>query len=535
MDQNNLGQQSVPQPTPQPASQSEQKSEQKAPKKKKFDLKSLSKLDAKALFGKKDEPELVTGTATKFEISLVPKVKAEMIKSLKMRNLVLFICIIIVAVMGGITAILGSVVTGQNVTMGTQDKKIEAMSTKINSFEGLDEYLTIQDQLGNIAAIQDNRKILSRVFSFLNVLLPSGPDKITISELNVDLSENTLSFAGQADAGVEPFIDYRVLESFKKSVMLVKYDYGRYVDAEDNEIPTRCIVESGQNGGTLMEGNSIYAYWLMGKSGCEAAATEREKELAALATEIETAESEAAEGTGEKMSASEILERTKEIYEDYKDSVQRNWYDEWLEANALTRYTDDNLSESERQSIVNSYNAWLGSLSEEERWVVNQEIEQGVDYRDVKIMKIWRTPQFSEWYKKDYMDLSGGISGVPHFVSECINYSGTELDETIRWTSNNECMLMDSDITISNSSNGRDASNNLVLRFEAAVTLNEEPLKFANKHVMAIGPNGQNVTDSYVQIEGMFGERAEDCQSNDVVCVANSTNATGEGGNNGEE
>ncbi len=506
-----------------------------APAKKKLDLKKLKNLDIKTLFGKGKEVELVSGTASTFEINLVPSVKAEMIKSLKMRNLVLFICIIIVAVSVGIVAIVGSVVTGQNITMNDQDNKIEMMSGKLSGFEGLGEYLTIQDQLGNITSIQNNRKILSRVFSFLNVLLPSDPDRITISEMNVDLSENIISFSGQADAGVEPFIDYRVLESFKKSVALVKYDYGRYVDAEDNEIPTRCVVESGSDGKTLVEGNSIYAYWMMGKSGCETAVTEREKALVELATEIEDAAAAAAEDAGEAMSEDEILERTKEIYNEYADAIVPNWYDEWLSANDLTRYSEKELNSNDRQSILDSYNEWRNSLSDEERWVVDQELSQGVDYRDVKFMKIYRTPQFSDWYKKEYMDLSGGITGVPHFASQCITYSGMELEDSIRWTSNNECMLMDGDVNISNSSNGRDASNNLVLRFEASLTLNEDPLKFENKHVMAIGPNGQNVTDSYVQIEGMFGEKAEDCQSSDVVCVSNTENITGGGSKDAEE
>ena len=203
--------------------------------------------DVKTLFAK-DNEEYVSGTAATFEVSLVPEVKVEAIRAIKRRNLTLFICIVIVAVFGGLAGVLGSVVTGQNLTMSNQDARIEAMSDKINSFDGLEEYLTIQDQLGNISTIQENRKVLSRIFSFLNVMLPNGPDTITISELNVNLRENTISFTGQADAGVEPFIDYRVLEAFKKSVAMVKYDYGRYVDAEGEEIPTRCMVESNSSG-----------------------------------------------------------------------------------------------------------------------------------------------------------------------------------------------------------------------------------------------------------------------------------------------
>ena len=59
-----------------------------------------------------------------------------------------------------------------------------------------------------------------------------------------------------------------------------------------------------------------------------------------------------------------------------------------------------------------------------------------------------------------------------------------------------------------------------MLRFSATVTLDEAVFKFTNKHVMAISPTGQNVTDSYVQIQGMFAERAADCSDSDVVCTS---------------
>ena len=92
----------------------------------------------------------------------------------------------------------------------------------------------------------------------------------------------------------------------------------------------------------------------------------------------------------------------------------------------------------------------------------------------------------------------------------------------------NESSLVDGDMYITSSSNGRDSNGNLVLRFEASFTLNKEPMNFNNKHMMAIAPGGKNVTDSYVQIEGMFGKAAEDCQSSDVVCTNNTQNVNGE-------
>ena len=66
---------------------------------------------------KKEEPQLVTTVGTTYEINLVPAVKAQMIKALKMRNLVLFICIIVSAASVGAVLILFGIKSGQDIAM----------------------------------------------------------------------------------------------------------------------------------------------------------------------------------------------------------------------------------------------------------------------------------------------------------------------------------------------------------------------------------------------------------------------------------
>ena len=45
--------------------------------------------------------------------------------------------------------------------------------------------------------------------------------------------------------------------------------------------------------------------------------------------------------------------------------------------------------------------------------------------------------------------------------------------------------------------------------------------------MMALGPMGQNVTDSYVQIGGMFTQAARECAEGDTECLTNANNAGG--------
>ena len=46
--------------------------------------------------------------------------------------------------------------------------------------------------------------------------------------------------------------------------------------------------------------------------------------------------------------------------------------------------------------------------------------------------------------------------------------------------------------------------------------------------MMAIGPVGQNVTDSYVQIGGMFTQPATECAEGDRECMSNTSNSSGD-------
>lgn len=395
------------------------------------------------------------------EINLVPDIKGEMIKTLKLRNLIFFLCIVVSAASAGVAAIMGTIMLGQQAAVDGNKSAIEDLSSKINSYSDLNDFLTIKDQLGNINTLTSDKRVLSRTFNILTALIPSGPDTIKISELNVNLEEEspTFVFDAQADANKEPYIDYGVLESFKKSMEFMHYDYGDYVDKAGNIIPSYCIIENGPDGAFLNDANKgLYAYWTIDAEGCDTT----------------------------------------------KDSSGES---------------------SDKNNTKNSYSTST--------------------YDGKTVVQIWRTPQFSDWYKESpsdnqpYMSLDGAISNVEHFESKCKTYTGVKASEnaTPKWEEQNECKLipgetMDDRITITSSSNGKDSDERLVLRFSAIITLNPEVYLFDNHHMIALAPSGQrNVTDSYVQIQAMFGKRAADCEEGDTSCQ-NTTNSGGSANNN---
>ena len=490
-----------------------------------------------------------------FEINLVPEIKYQMLKSMRFRKVSTFVCAIVAAVVGVATAVFGIIVVTQNNTLAQQDTKLDSMAKKISEFSSMDDFLTLQSQLNAIQTVNDNKQVLSRIFGVISMLRPQGGDELTLSKVSVNMDDDVVTMEGQADAGVAPFYDYRVLESFKKGAELTKYDHGRYVDAEGVEIPARCMIEAKPDGSTYMDENgSIYAYQTIGEYGCDTKLKELKdalnsvKENISVSTETDT-KTEIDEETGKEVTTtvttktkeSELKAQQAQVYSEYGTEVRKNWFDKWLKENNLERYDD---YENRQDDIRAAYQAYYDGLSDEEKVIVDTEINAGVDIRDVDFRKIYRTPQFTEWLKEGWTDedgktqatprmtLSGEISDWPHFESQCISYSGEKNTvngkEVVMWTTTNDCMLLAGDMSILESSNGRNSEGELVLRFRATIDIAKEALSFKTKHLLAIGPDGQNVTDSYRQIEGMFEQEAVDCNTAGVICTEAET-----AGNNG--
>jgi hypothetical protein len=225
-----------------------------------------------------------------FEINLVPDVKEQLLKKQKLRNLIIFLSIVIAGGAAGVVAILGTIVAGQSLAIAGKNEEIQCRST--GSGEGVDcderrygtavmrianlnEYLTIQDQMSKISILNDNKLLLSRIFGLLDVILPVGDDEVWISELAVNLPTTTLNFDAYGDSASN--IDYRALEVFKNISRLSYYDHGRYMRF-DNEtggfvaIPTTCITE-------VLRDGVVYGIYSKGAPGCEAPMLSRDQRV----------------------------------------------------------------------------------------------------------------------------------------------------------------------------------------------------------------------------------------------------------------
>ena len=475
-------------------------------------LKSLKDLK---LGGKKNDTDPVKSAEPKRikEINLVPDIKNDFIKTLKFRNFVFFLCIVVASASTIVILIFLTIAGGQQGFINAKQNTIETLERKIADYSDLSDFLTIRDQLANIATITENKVMASRTFNIISAIIPTGDDYINVSELSVELEDEeggkpTLTIDAQANAGTEPKIDYKVLDSFKKSMRYLRYDYGEYVDKNDQTIPAYCIIETGADGSTLRDvEKGYYAYWLIDGEGCNPSVEEEEEEETTptlQSSSLQTPSLQTPSLQTSNSSNQDLLKQESPI----KELV------------------------SEAETLENLSKKTGYSVSDFEK------------YNNQNVIRIWRTPQYTEWYKanpgeKDvYMSLDGSIHNIAHFNSACISYNGTEKDKNaITWTATNDSCLLVPDneeggegIKIESSSNGRNAEGELVLRFNAKIFFAPEVFNFNNHHMLAIPPAGRrNVTDSYSQIQSIFAERATDCDKNDTECV---TTPTSENANN---
>ena len=439
------------------------------------------------------------------EINLVPDIKDEFIRAIKFRNFVFFLCIVVSSASLIVILIFLGISGGQQGFITAKQNTIDAMEKKITDYSDLSEFLTIRDQLTNINAIAENKIAMSRVFNVLSALIPTSREKdyINVSELNVNFNDEddtvTFGISAQANAVTEPEIDYKVLDAFKKSMAYMRYDYGRYVDKDGNEIPAYCMIEHGDDGAIFRDPNAgYYAYWLIQGEGCNPGASEDE-------------DSDFSDFGTDTTSTITPSKTSDSIFDDDDFGLTTNTLDTTNELNTTNITTQP---EVKKEPTLEELSSKLGYQVEK--------------YDNQNVVRIWRTPQFSKWYKDDYMSLDGGITGIEHFNSSCIKYSGTEKDNGITWASTNDsCLLVPSGsegIVVESSSNGRDSNRKLVLRFVARISLNQEAFLFKNYHLIALPPSGRhNVTDSYSQVQSIFAERATDCEQTDTECITTPT------------
>lgn len=146
------------------------------------------------------------------EINLIPDVKQELLKAQRLRATVVSVSIIVsIAAAALVTLLLVYVYVvqfGRNVYL---DGQIEDKSSQLAKVEDLSRMVTIQNQLGKISSLNDQKSISSRLFDTLAAVIPPEPNSVQVSQIDINTDEKVIRLEGQTRG-------YDSMEVFKKTV-----------------------------------------------------------------------------------------------------------------------------------------------------------------------------------------------------------------------------------------------------------------------------------------------------------------------------
>lgn len=141
------------------------------------------------------------------QFNLLPDVKLEFIKARRMKRLV-----ILGSILAGGAAIavflimIISVDVVQKHDLSNLNSDVAKYSKQLKNVKDLDKILTVQNQLRTLPDLHDKKVVTSRTFTYVSQLTPP---QVSISELDVDFTQNTITVSGDAPAleAVNSFVD----------------------------------------------------------------------------------------------------------------------------------------------------------------------------------------------------------------------------------------------------------------------------------------------------------------------------------------
>lgn len=132
------------------------------------------------------------------QFNLIPDVKYEYLKAKRFERATISISIIVVAVCIVVLAALVFFADfKQKHDISGLSSDITNSSRKIQSINGLDKIITIQNQLESLPALYEQDPSTSRIFSYITQLTPPN---VTVGDLTLDFTANTMEIKGQAPA-----------------------------------------------------------------------------------------------------------------------------------------------------------------------------------------------------------------------------------------------------------------------------------------------------------------------------------------------
>lgn len=141
------------------------------------------------------------------QFNLLPDIKQQFIQTERKRNLVISASILVSVVSVLIFLItLSTVSIVQKNQMTSADKTIATANSKLKQLNGLDQVLTVQNQLQTLVGLHQSKHISSLIFNYLPEVTPTN---VSVGRLAMSYVDNKIQIDGTAanQSAVNTFID----------------------------------------------------------------------------------------------------------------------------------------------------------------------------------------------------------------------------------------------------------------------------------------------------------------------------------------
>lgn len=143
-------------------------------------------------------------------LNLLPEIKREYLKARRTQGRVIGLAILVCIISAGLVVLAAMWVYGvQNLQKSNLTKSIHQKHTELSNIKDIGKYVTVQNQLGQISSLHQNKAMLSRTFAVFSKVNPKAPNNVRISTLSIDTETLTMTVDAETDTftGLETFRD----------------------------------------------------------------------------------------------------------------------------------------------------------------------------------------------------------------------------------------------------------------------------------------------------------------------------------------
>jgi hypothetical protein len=130
------------------------------------------------------------------QFNLLPDVKLQYVKTQRTKHLLTVVSFLVsIAAIGVLLLAFVTVDVVQKKSLNDLNGDVNKYSTQLKGVKGLDQILTVQNQLSTLTSLHEQKPVVSRLFDFIAQVTPAPAN---ISTLSVDFKANTIIIGGDA-------------------------------------------------------------------------------------------------------------------------------------------------------------------------------------------------------------------------------------------------------------------------------------------------------------------------------------------------